>query len=98
MTFGVVVEPNKRNAQIWIAKVPLLPGCNAIGSGMQDVLQKTELAIQKYFRRHAKLFPLMPRAVKCRMISKDEYEQMTDTPLTPTSVLVGANQSVASSR
>lgn len=95
MTFGVVVEPNKRNENIWISSVPLLPGCNAMGSGMADVLKKTESAILKYFRRHARQFPTIPDSVKCRMISKAEYDAMTSEKSPRPQVLVGVNHSTA---
>lgn len=98
MTFGVVVEPNKRNGKIWVASVPLLPGCNAMGSCMLDVLRKTEEAIRKYFQRRPRQFPTLPPNITCRMISKEEYAAMDDAPLGVPAVLVGAPQSELASR
>jgi predicted RNase H-like HicB family nuclease len=92
MTFGVVVEPNRRNEKIWVAIVPLLPGCSAMGSGMQDVLRKVEDAIAKYLRRRPREFPTLPPSIKCRMISQEEFERMSDAPLDKSGVLVGCSE------
>ena len=97
MTFSVVIEANKRNQKIWVATVPLLPDCSVMGSGMTDVLAKTEEAIQKYFKRNVRHFALMPSSIKCRMITKEEFAAMDDRPLGVQPVIVGAGREVRES-